>query len=134
MVDDAGSRWCPFATTFTIKKSWGTKDRANKFQSEWKEGIWVEHARGSNEVIVGTSEGVVRAFSVKRFPEGERWNKEAIQKMQGTPQRPNPAKPGLNIPIKVNFDPAGDADEVPSIPLREERQARRMKITGAMLE
>ena len=52
-----------------------------------------------------------------------------MQKMQGTPQRPRPGKPGLNIPIKVNFDVAIEMDELTSIPMRQERQARRMKIT-----
>ena len=124
----------PFGEKVYYKEIRETKDRVNKFQSEWKEGVWLGHARGSNEVIVGTGQGVVRAFSVKRFPEDERWNKDDIENMQGTPQRPNPAKPGLNIPIKVNFDPPEEADVIPSRPLREETQARRMRITGAMLD
>ena len=32
-------------------------------------------------------------------------------------------------PVKVNFDAAVEMEELPSVPLRQERQARRMKIT-----
>ena len=36
------------------------KERANKLESEWREGLWLGHSRRSNEAI-GTREGVVRA-------------------------------------------------------------------------
>ena len=55
----------PFGEKIYYKEIRETKDRVNKFDSEWKEGVWLGHARGSNEIIVGTGQGVVRAFSVK---------------------------------------------------------------------
>ena len=42
------------------------KDKQDKLASEWQMGIWLGHSRCSNEHIVGTRDGAVRAFSVKR--------------------------------------------------------------------
>ena len=36
-----------------------------------------------NEVVIGTAEGVVRAYSVKRRAEGERWNKDLLMAVKG---------------------------------------------------
>ena len=43
------------------------KERKDKFESEWELGIWLGRSRNSNEAIIGTSEGVVRAFAVRRI-------------------------------------------------------------------
>ena len=43
------------------------KERANKLESEWREGLWLRHSRRSNEAIIGTREGVVRAYAIKRY-------------------------------------------------------------------
>ena len=55
------------------------KDRKDKFLSEWREGIWLGHSRCSNEHVLGTSEGVVRACAVKRQPHEERWSAEMLK-------------------------------------------------------
>ena len=62
-----------------------SKERKDKFSSEWKEGIWLGHQRGSNETLIGTSQGVVRAYSIKRREPEQRWDKEAIQGEWDTP-------------------------------------------------
>ena len=62
------------------------------------------HARGSSEALAGTKDGVVRAWTIRRMPEGERWNAEAITEMQGTHARPSTAMPGLHIPISINIE------------------------------
>ena len=41
-----------------------TKERKNKMMTEEKEGLWLGHARDRNEVLIGTREGVVRAYPV----------------------------------------------------------------------
>ena len=42
------------------------KERANKLESECGEGLWLGHSRRSNEATIGTREGVVGAYAVKR--------------------------------------------------------------------
>ena len=62
--------------------------------------------------------------------------KDMIKGMKGTPQQPDPSRPGMSIPIKINFDPMvevypeenfGDQDADSG------RQIRRMKITQEIL-
>ena len=54
------------------------KERRDKFNSEWKEGIWLGHARNSNEIVIGTKDGAVRAYAVRRKGEGSRWEATKI--------------------------------------------------------
>ena len=112
------------------------KARKNKFDSEWQEGIWVGHHRESNEAIIGTTGGFVRAYAIKRRSENERWDSEMIKNLKGTPQQPDPSKPGLNVPIKINFDPPVEGEFLASDDGPDEsqvRRIRRMRITQDML-
>ena len=43
-----------------------------KLESDWLEGVWIGHCDRSNEAILGTAEGVVRAWAIRRRPDGER--------------------------------------------------------------
>ena len=101
--------------------------------TEWKEGVWLGHARGTNEVLIGTGEGVVRAYSVIRKPEGEQWNRVLLQEMQGTPQQPDPSKQTDAIPIKIRFDPPGEEGIVES-KLPRKKTVRRMRLEQTMFE
>ena len=94
----------PFGETVWYKELRETKERRNQLESEFKEGIWLGHSRNSNEIIIGTPDGVVKAYSVYRKALGERWDKEKIKNVKGTPQQPNPNAPGLEIPIRIRFD------------------------------
>ena len=101
-------------------------DNRNKLESKWDEGVWLGHARGSSEVLIGTIEGVVRARTIKRRPEDERWNAEAILNMAGTPARPNPQAPGHDIPVHISIH-VPEVSEVPGEPppARVETEPRR---------
>ena len=104
-------------------------------ESEWREGLWLGHSRRSNEAIIGTREGVVRAYAVQRMDEESRWDAKYLQEMKGTPQQPDPLRPGLTIPIKVNIDPPHEDPPAPEGPADKcDRQIRRMRITGVMLQ
>ena len=81
-----------------------TSQERKSLESSWVEGVWLGHARGSSEALVGTKDGVVRAWTIRRMPEGERWNAEAITEMQGTPARPSTTMPGLHIPMSINIE------------------------------
>ena len=35
----------------------------------------------------------------------EKWDINAILHMKGTPQRPDPTKPGLSIPVQIRLEP-----------------------------
>ena len=94
-------------------------------ESSWFEGVWLGHARGSSEALVGTKDGVVRAWTIRRMPEGERWDAEAITEMQGTPSRLSAAMPGLRVPIAINIEEGNSIRQGPQKKLRRGRRRRR---------
>jgi len=59
-----------FGELVWYKKMRESKERKDKFESEWLEGIWLGHSRASNEVLIGTADGVVRTYTVQRKAEG----------------------------------------------------------------
>ena len=61
-------------------------------------------ARSSNEIYIGTREGVVRAWAIRKKPEAEQWDGRLIKEMRGTPAKPNPNRSGNTIPIAVSVD------------------------------
>ena len=48
----------------------------DKLDARWENGIWLGIRDRSGEIIVGTPEGCMKVRSVRRRPEGERWNKD----------------------------------------------------------
>ena len=110
------------------------KERKDKIESEWHEGLWLGQSRSTNETIVVTAEGVVRACTTRREDADERWKGDLIKKPQGTPARPDPSWVQLMVPIRVRFDPPQVGEPDPTMQPRKEPQMRRMKITESMLQ
>ena len=110
------------------------KERRDKFLTEERQGVWLGHHRQSNEHIIGTESGVVRAYSIRRLLEDRRWDGELIKRMRGTPQQPDPSRPGDSVPIRVQFDPS-DAAAGPCATgvARQQEVGRRLRITPDML-
>ena len=81
-----------FGETIWYKELRDKKSGAEKFSSDWREGVWLGHARASNEAVVGTPDGVVRAYAFKRQDEDNRWNGERLKTIKGTPGQPDPSK------------------------------------------
>lgn len=48
-------------------------ENREKLRSPWKISVWLGRAADSNEHLVGTTEGVERVKTIKRFPEGRRY-------------------------------------------------------------
>ena len=62
----------PFGEKVWYKKLKESGARDNKMEVRWEEGIWMGHMSRTTEAVIGTKEGVVKAWAVKRRPEGER--------------------------------------------------------------
>ena len=90
---------------------------------KWEKGIWLGISRESNETLIGANGGVIRCYAIKRMPAEDKWNKELIAEIKGTPQQPNPTKAGLHIPIRLDVET--DLGVVPPAPLQSQRRARR---------
>ena len=54
--------------------------------------------------MIGTAEGIVRAWAIRRKADGERWNAERLRNLCGTPSQPVPGRIGSRIPIHVNAE------------------------------
>ena len=108
----------------------------DKYDSEWRKGVWLGHTRNSNEHVIGTPEGVLRAYSIKRLDSHDRWDKDLIASVRGTPPQPDPSKPGMRVPIRVHFGEAPSAGVPASTVNADEkhRDIRRMNITSKLLE
>ena len=59
-------------------------------EPRYEEGIWLGMDMRTTEVIIGTPSGVVKARSVRRRPEDERWDMEKLPSIRGTPDDPTP--------------------------------------------
>ena len=123
-----------FGEKVWYKEIRATKERKDKFESEWREGVWLGHRRNSNEHVIGTRSGAVRAYAIKRKDAAHRWDASLLKELRGTPQKPDPQRPGLVVPIRINFDMPAEAMPLAEGPQVRPRQARRMKITSRMLE
>ena len=113
--------------------------KANKMDARWEPGTWLGFEPRTDEVRIGTASGIVKARSVRRRPESERWNAEAIRKIVGTPWEPVPGKSneaGKLGEIIVDV-PGKDADaphvHVPE-PIEPGLNARRMNISKEEIE
>ena len=110
------------------------KQQKEKGETEMREGIWLGHASQTNEILIGTEDGVIRVFDVKRKEEGSSWSAEKIKNMRGSPKQPNPKKPGGDIPVRVNFDEVDRRQDMPEpAPLRRGLDVRRFRITPELL-
>ena len=116
----------PFGELVRYKQLGETSAERKSLDTTWFEGVWLGHARGSSEALVGTAEGVVRAWTIRRLPEAERWDAESITEMQGTPAQPNPTAPGLHIPIAINIDQGDGGAPVETQQRKVEQTARRV--------
>lgn len=111
----------PIGETVLYKAAKTAGDRKRMVGESWREGIWLGHNRGSSDTLIGTPEGVVHAWSVKRMESKDRWSKQRIEDMKGVPGQPNPNKPGIRIPVKITMP-----EKVEPTIIREEIQGRKV--------
>ena len=87
-----------------------TKRRDKSKLERMREGIWLGMRR-SNETLIGTPGGVVKARTIRILPEDEKWS--MILEVRDTSRRPNPLVDDDNVPEDINeiaFDHRGHDD------------------------
>lgn len=78
---------------------------------------------------------MLKAWAIRRLPADEHWDRSLIKETQGTPQIPDPRKPGVHIPVSVSFEVfAGDEVNADAQPARRETTPRAVHIGQWMLE
>ena len=127
---------CKFGEYVWYKEARDHKDRRDKWNTEEHEGVWLGHTRSSNEHLIGTPNGVVKAYSIRKKMEEERWSRQALEAMKGTPDQttPSPGVEGADGP-PMEFDD-GVAEELEPDPMADPvgLEVRRFRITPAMLQ
>lgn len=83
----------------------------SNMEENFEEGIFLGMRLRSDEVVIGTTGGVIKARSVRRKPEAERWDKEMCKAMRGTPRSPVPGRPGDHIPTTITVANGGAEDQ-----------------------
>ena len=124
----------PLGEFVRYKKLGETSQERKSLESTWFEGVWLGHARGSSEALACTQDGAVKAWAIRREPEGERWGAEAITEMKGTPTRPG-ILPGIHIPISINIgQDNADGHLIEVTARQEEKRARRVYLKAEDFE
>ena len=81
--------------------------------------------------VGGTNKGVARAYTTERLSPSTQWDINQILDMKGTPQRLDPSKPGLSIPVKIRLEPEVKIDMPITRPARKEEGPRDVYLSKA---
>ena len=102
----------------------------NEMDPKFLPGVWLGLERGTNEAKIGTTSGVIRARTVRRRPEEERWSAQAIRSTRGVPWEPVPGATSKDVSTAAIVPEAPDKDAViVEMPAPEPASSRRLKIT-----
>ena len=94
-------RAIPFGETVFYRESRTKTEKKQVIEVKWHEGLWLGHVRSNQEVLIGTEDGVVRAWTVRRLIQSQRWTRDAIMNMKETPTRSDPNVSGMDAPIRT---------------------------------
>ena len=131
-----------------------TEKRAtSKAEPRMHEGIWMGLRQRTNEALIGTNRGVIRARTIRRMTDDARWDGMMLLKVRGTPRRQNPRQDCDAIPVQIdndgesmvdirdedNVDLEGDEKDGPiEVPIErnvpEAPVTRRMYVTRNMVD
>ena len=111
----------------------------HKLEARWERGLFLGVQVHTTEKIVGTKAGVLVVQSIRRVPEDERYDSEALGSLRGLPWKPTPDGPddqgAMELPSAVEMQP--DCPEVPAVPVEsadQQKAVRKYYITAADLE
>ena len=74
------------------------------------EGVWLGLRPKSDEDIIGTPCGVVRARAVKRLAPAQQWGAQLLRSIKGTPRRPRPGSGSRGIPARPGPPQESDSE------------------------
>ena len=72
-------------------------------------GVYLGTNERTEESLIGTNKGVVRARTVRRLTETERWDHEMINNIRGTPKYPRPGSHSHRIPAHIQEEDEGSS-------------------------
>ena len=100
--------------------------RNGKLEAKFEYGIFVGVLERSGEAIISTEAGMVKARTVKRLLEENRWKPELVINMVGTPWALQGDDKERPIGIKIDMEePSGEVPEMPEMPLWAKRMTMK---------
>ena len=87
---DARAPVAEFGGKIMYMPSKNTSKSAPKVDPKFHDGIWLGLRMKSDESIIGTPNGVIKAKTVRRLPEDQRWSAEEVLNIRGRPSNPVP--------------------------------------------
>ena len=94
------------------------KNHKEAWRDKFIEGIYLGTLVRSSENLVGTNHGVFKAIALRRRPLQERWCRQAVNDLQGCPQKPTPDSEGFRVPTYVRPELQGHDVPAPVAPRR----------------
>ena len=102
---------------------WYLKPRsrgATGFIGRWGEGVWLGIREETNEAMIATEEGMVRARTVRRkASHQERWNRNKLDKIRTAPWNVNKE---VQSDEDIKIEVPGQEEEVKPVPVAEETE------------
>ena len=88
--------------------------KMNKLDVKWQPGRFIGIKPRSNEALIMTERGVVKARSMRRLPRTDRWAHDDWEELKGLPWAWKPVKPRLPgiSPIPVSDVPPPPTEDV----------------------
>ncbi len=98
-----------FGECVWYKKLQTQDDRHADMEPRWEEGIWVGINPRTNEVLIGTPSGVIRAKAIRRRTKDERWSYDKVMEIKGAPW--DPAATRANVDHQTHIHEADSKED-----------------------
>ena len=106
----------PFGEMVLYRMPEVARDMHQALEERWAKGVWLGHARHSPEILVGTPDGIVKAYAIRRLSEADQWDGEALRAIKGSPSNWKldcSIEPQM-VEIEDREVPGGEAPEAPA--------------------
>ena len=100
------------------------RDRKNKLEPRFLYGIWSGISARSGEFVIITPDGQMKARTIKRLPEDQRWDKSFLDKCRGAPWDVE----GLDMDSEGIEMPEAEGERARDQEAPEERVPRKLKL------
>ena len=107
-------------------------DRHADMEPRWEEGIWLGMNPRTNEVLIGTPNGVTRARSIRRRAMNEQWSYDKVMEIKGAPW--DPAATKVNIDHQTHIHQSDNKEDVGREEVDVGPQARPVYIRKRYIE
>ena len=104
------------------------KPQQEKLEVRYGEGFYLGRWWRTGEAIVGTSEGVFRAGTVRRVGAHRRWDKDGLSRVQGVPWQWNPAEGTVHRDLQVRWLREEELEAGRAVACEEDRKVYRMRL------